>query len=135
MRLKTKKAKLSVVIPCYNEEANLKRKVLQEVYDYLKKQKYFWEVVVSDDGSTDNSLEIASDFAKKHKGFRVLKNRHGGKPWAVWKGIKAAKGEIVLFTDMDQSAPLKELGKLLPWFKKGYDIVIGSRGLTREGFL
>ena len=124
--------KLSVVIPCYNEEENLNRGVLKEVWSYLRKQKYPWEVIISDDGSSDNSLKIATEFAKKHQGFRVLKNKHGGKPWAVWKGIEAAKGEVILFTDMDQSTPIKEVEKLLPWFKKGFDIVIGSRGKTRK---
>jgi glycosyltransferase involved in cell wall biosynthesis len=123
---------LSIVIPCYNEEANLKRGVLQEVWGYLKKQKYRWEVIISDDGSSDRSLRLASSFAKSHSGFRVLKNRHGGKPWAVWKGIEAAKGDIVLFADMDQSTPIKEVEKMLPWFNKGYDVVIGSRGRVRE---
>ena len=124
--------KLSVIIPCYNEEANLKRGVLDEVWSYLKKQKYPWEVIISDDGSSDNSLKIAAEFVKKHREFRVLKNKHGGKPWAVWKGIEAAQGEIVLFADMDQSTPIKEVEKLLPWFDKGFDVVIGSRGKTRK---
>jgi len=128
----TRQPLLSIVIPCYNEEANLKRGVLDEVWSYLKKQKYPWEVIISDDGSSDNSLKMATEFAKKHRGFRVLKNRHGGKPWAVWKGIEAAKGEVILFTDMDQSTPIKEVEKLLPWFEKGFDIVIGSRGKTRK---
>ncbi len=125
---------LTIVIPCYNEEENLKTDVLKEVYDYLSKQTYSWEVLISDDGSTDNSMEIVEKFTKDHQGFDVLKNKHGGKPWAVWKGIEAAKGEIVIFTDMDQSTPIKEVEKLLPFFDKGYKVVIGSRGLKREGF-
>jgi len=128
----TRRPLLSIIIPSYNEEENLRRGVLEEVYQYLRKQKYSWEVIVSDDGSSDNSLKIATNFAQKHRGFRVLKNKHGGKPWAVWQGIKAAKGELVLFTDMDQSTPIQEVKKLLPWFKKGHEIVIGSRGKVRK---
>ncbi len=127
-----KKVYLSVVIPCYNEEANLRRGVLEEVWQFLKKQKFSWEVLVSDDGSSDKSLSLAQKFARHHPGFKVLANEHGGKPWAVWQGIRAASGEIILFTDMDQSTPLKEIKKLLPWFKRGFDIVIGSRGKTRK---
>jgi len=127
-----RKIKLSVVIPCYNEEDNLKRGALNEVWDYLSKQRYSWEVIVSDDGSSDESLALAMNFAKNHSGFRVLKNKHGGKPWAVWKGIAAARGELVLFTDMDQSTPIGEIKKLLPWFAKGFKVVIGSRGKTRR---
>ena len=85
---------LSVVIPCYNEEANLKRGVLQQVYDYLKKQKYSWEVIISDDGSTDKSKNLVETFVKKHSRFRLLKNQHGGKPYAVWQGIKRARGRL-----------------------------------------
>ena len=124
---------ISIIIPCYNEENNLKNGVLNEVYDFLKTQQFTWEVIICNDESTDNSLKIAQDFASKHKGFRVLNLPHGGKPSAVWGGIKEAKYSISLFTDMDQSTPLKELTKLLPFFDKGFDIVIGSRGVSREG--
>jgi len=130
---KNSKLFLSVVIPCYNEEANLKRGVLRQVYDYLREQKYSWEVIISDDGSSDKSKEIVETFIKKHSGFRLLKNQHGGKPYAVWQGIKRARGEIVLFADMDQSTPIGEIKKLLPFFNKGYDVVIGSRGWKRGG--
>ena len=129
-----KRIHLSVVIPCYNEEGNLKRGVLDQVNEYLKKQKYTWEAIISDDGSTDNGLKLALAFAKEHQGFRVLKNKHGGKPWAVSCGVKKAKGEYILFTDIDQSTPINQLAKLLPWTKKGYLVVIGSRGLERKDF-
>jgi len=125
---------LSVVIPCYNEENNLKRGVLDEVKNYLKKQPYLWEVIVSDDGSTDKSLEFLEKYCQKNPDFILLKNLHGGKPFAIRVGIKKAKGKIVLFTDMDQSTPIKEVEKLLPFFKKSYDVVVGSRGLERKGF-
>jgi len=124
---------LSIIIPCYNEENNLKRGVLKEVYDYIKDQKYPWEVLVCNDESTDNSLQLVKEFTKNHSGFRVLDLPHGGKPSAVWGGIKEAKYPIVLFTDMDQSTPLKEVAKLLPYFDQGFDVVIGSRGASREG--
>lgn len=130
----SKKVYLSVVIPCYNEEANLKRGVLKEVWQYLKKQKYSWEVIISDDGSSDQSLETVSSLIKNLSGFRVLKNRHGGKPWAVWQGVRAAQGKWVLFTDMDQSTPINQLEKLLRWTKKGFSAIIGSRGMERKNF-
>lgn len=125
--------KISIIIPCYNEENNLKKGVLQEVYDFLITQKFTWEVIVCNDESTDNSLKLVKNFVSKHKNFRVLDLPHGGKPSAVWGGIKEAKYSLILFTDMDQSTPLKELNKLLPHFDQGYDVVIGSRGANREG--
>ena len=124
---------LSIVIPCYNEENNIKRGVLNEVFDYLKDQKYPWEVLICNDESTDNSLKLAKEISSKLKNFRVLDLPHGGKPSAVWGGIKEAKYPVVLFTDMDQSTPLTEASKLLPFFDKGFDFVIGSRGVSREG--
>ena len=124
---------ISVVIPCYNEEKNLKNGVLDEVYKFLQTQKFQWEVIICNDESTDNSLKLVKDFVAKHKGFRILDLPHGGKPSAVWGGIQEAKYPLVLFTDMDQSTPLKEINKLIPFFDKKYDIVIGSRGVSREG--
>ncbi|MDD4785344.1 MAG: glycosyltransferase [Candidatus Shapirobacteria bacterium] len=124
---------VSIIIPCYNEENNLKNGVLNEVYDFLKSQKFIWEVIICNDESTDNSLQLVKAFVSKHKDFRVLDLPHGGKPSAVWGGIKEAKYPITLFTDMDQSTPLKELNKLLPFFDQGYNVVIGSRGVSREG--
>ena len=125
---------LSVIIPCYNEEKNLKRGVLDEVEQYLQKQGFTSEVVISDDESTDNSRQFVKDYLKKHPRFRLLENKHAGKPFAVRSGIEKASGEVVLFTDMDQSTPIKEFDKLLPFFQKGFDVVIGSRGQKREGF-
>ena len=124
---------ISIIIPCYNEENNIKNGVLSEVYDFLKIQKFEWEVIICNDESTDNSLKLVKDFVSKHQGFKILNLPHGGKPSAVWGGIKEAKYPVILFTDMDQSTPLKELTKLLPYFDDGYDVVIGSRGVSREG--
>jgi len=125
---------LSVVIPCYNEEENIKKGVLDEVRNFLEKKDFESEVIVSDDGSTDNSLSLLKKYTKKNPRFRFIENKHGGKAFAVRAGIKNAKGKIVLFTDMDQSTPISEIEKLLPFFKKSFDVVIGSRGQKREGF-
>lgn len=126
---------LSVVIPSYNETENLRRGVLGEVRDYLVKQKYSWEVIVSDDGSPETEARnLAKDFCAGNEGFRFLENEHGGKVFAVWAGVQEARGEIVLLTDMDQSAPITELSKLLPNYDQGYDVVIGSRGIERKNF-
>lgn len=123
---------LSVVIPAYNEEYNLRTGVLESVYDYLKKQKYSWEILFVDDGSTDATAKIASDFAKNAKNFVVYKEPHRGKGGTVISGVLRAKGDIILFTDADQATPIDQLEKILPKFKEGYDVVIGSRK-GREG--
>jgi dolichyl-phosphate beta-glucosyltransferase len=125
---------LSVIIPCYNETENLERGVLKEVWNYFNKQSYTWEIIVTDDGSTDKSRDLVEKYIKDLKGFRILKNPHGGKPSTLLYGIKSAKGKYVLFSDMDQSTPISEVSKLLPYSKQGYKVVIGSRGLTRKDF-
>ena len=117
----------------FNEEANLKKGVLKEVLDFLKKQKYSWEVIISDDGSTDQSLSLVKEFVKNKPAFKIVKNNHGGKAFAMRSGIKEARGEIILTTDMDQSTPLNQIKKLLPWLKRDYAVAIGSRGLVRKG--
>ena len=125
---------ISVIIPCYNEARNLERGVLDEVYQHLAGQEYAWEVIIVNDESTDRSRELIAGFIEGKPRFCLIDIPHGGKPAAVWAGIQQAAGEIVLFTDMDQSTPITELDRLLGWYDKGYDVVIGSRGMTREGF-
>jgi len=125
---------LSVIIPCYNEGMNLEKGRLEEVYIYLMNQKYNWELIIINDGSTDNSKRLIQRFMADKTQVYLLNISHGGKPVGIWKGVKAAKGDIVLFADMDQSTPIQELDNLLVWFDKGYDVVIGSRHGSREGF-
>lgn len=107
---------------------------MEQVHGFLAGQAFPWEVIIADDGSTDNSVRLIEAFTQDKKNFAVYAFPHGGKPAAVWAGIQKAQGEIVLFTDMDQSTPISELANLLPWYEQGYDVVIGSRGTSREGF-
>lgn len=129
--------KISVVIPSYNEMANLQKGTLEKVERYLERKKHNYEVIVVDDGSTDGSLEFVKDFITENKHFKLIENSHTGKAGAVSTGMLKATGDLVLFTDMDQATPITELDKLLPFVqqgaKPGYDIVIGSRKTTRRG--
>lgn len=124
---------LSVVIPCFDEMANLQKGVLDKVKSFLDKKKFRYEVLVVDDGSKDGSIEFIEEFIEDNSEFRLIKNPHMGKAGAVTTGMLQGKGEYILFTDMDQATPLHEVEKLLPFFEKGYDIVIGSRGGVRKG--
>lgn len=124
---------LSVVIPAYNEETNIRLGALDKVSLYLEKQTYSWEVIVVNDGSTDETALLTHEFIESNKGFRIVDNPHQGKAATVISGISHAKGEIVLFTDLDQATPLKEVEKILPNFASGADVVIGSRQGRREG--
>jgi glycosyltransferase involved in cell wall biosynthesis len=118
--------KLSLVIPAFNEERRLAA-TLSAVFAYLGRQTYSFEVIVSDDGSTDSTAAIAEDFARAHPELRVLRNEHHGKGYAVRAGIQAADGEIVLFSDADLSTPIEELDRFMPCFESGCEVVIGSR--------
>ena len=100
------KMMLSVVIPSYNEMGNLRKGTLTKVQKYLDKQNYDYEVIVVDDGSTDGSREFAKDFSDEEKEFRLIENSHSGKAGAVTTGMLEAKGDYILFTDMDQATPI-----------------------------
>jgi dolichyl-phosphate beta-glucosyltransferase len=127
------KIRLSIVIPSYNEMPNLRKGVLDKISHYLERQKYSYEVIIVDDGSNDGSLEFSEKFIRENKKFRVVKGKHLGKAGAVTTGMLQAKGELHLFTDMDQATPIEEVEKMLPYFSKGFDITIGSRNSNRKG--
>ncbi len=123
--------KLSVIIPGYNEAKNLNKGVLDEVYDFLKNVNFSWEVLIVDDGSSDGSVSIIKEQIKNKAGFKLIENPHGGKAITVITGLLAARGEVALFTDLDQATPITEINKFIPKFEEGFDIVIGSRAGRR----
>src|SRR6187455_619736 len=94
---------LSVVIPAYNEEINLKRGALNSVRDYLHLKKFSWEVLILDDGSKDGTVKLVEDFILHHKNFKLYKEPHRGKGGTQVAGVNYAQGEIILTLDMDQS--------------------------------
>lgn len=118
---------LSIIIPSYNELNNLKAGVLDEVVGFLKLQKFTWEVILSDDGSSDGTAEALDQLATMHHGWQVLHNPHRGKASTVSAGMLAATGQWRLFTDFDQSTPISEVAKLLEKTQHDYQVVIGSR--------
>ena len=124
---------LSVVIPSYDEMANLQKGVLDKVEHFLSKKKYYYEVIIVDDGSTDGSVDFVKKFIKDNNNFRIIENPHLGKAGAVTAGVLSSKGDYALFSDMDQATPIEEVDKLLPYFEEGYDVVIGSRRFQRKG--
>ncbi len=117
--------KLSVIIPSYNESVNLKKGVLLGVKKYLDSLKIDYEIIVVDDGSTDDSVDLVKK--AQNKNIRLIQNNHGGKANTVMTGMLIAVGDIMLFTDMDQATPINQIEKFLPEFEAGFDIVIGSR--------
>lgn len=125
---------LSIVIPCYDEMANLQKGVLDKVQHVLEKKKIAYEVIIADDGSKDGSVEFIQHYIADNPNFKLIRNPHYGKAGAVTTGMLAAKGKYRLFTDMDQATPIEEINKLLPYLESGeYDIAIGSRNTQRKG--
>lgn len=122
------KIDLSVIIPAYNEEIRLGPS-LEEVKRSLDARGSSYEVIVVDDGSNDRTVEVseASSLARAGK-IKVLSNgRNMGKGFSVKKGVEAASGEFILFSDADMSTPMDEADKLLSVLKNGFDVAIGSR--------
>lgn len=125
---------LSVILPSYNEKKNIERGALEEAYNFLKDYEKSWELILSDDASTDGTTEELKKFAKKDKRIKVLENPHKGKGPNVAAGMLAAQGQWRLFSDFDQSTPLRDVLKLLKYAGE-YDVIFGSRevsGAQRE---
>jgi len=126
------KSYLSVIIPAYNESENISRGCLLEIWEYLKKQKYSWEMIIVNDGSSDDTSNLLHQFASDKSEIKIIDNTHQGKASGVLTGGLVANGEVILFTDMDQATPISELPKLLEKTNNGFDIAIGSRS-NRKG--
>lgn len=119
---------LSLIIPAYNEGSRL-GETLRVVTAYLRQQPYSWEVLVVDDGSSDETRALAETFTIATAGstVRVIANPHRGKAYAVRSGVLAAHGKIVGFTDADLATPIETLADSIARFATGADVVIGSR--------
>lgn len=125
---------LSVIIPCYDEMANLRKGVLDRVDHFLNRKGVPYEVIIVDDGSRDGSIAFIERYISENSHFSIIKNPHFGKAGAVTTGILSATGKYRLFTDMDQATPIEEVDKLLPYLENGeYDVAIGSRSNMRQG--
>ncbi len=117
---------LSLIVPAYNEEKRLPT-TLQEINDYLESQAFSIEVLVIENGSQDNTFEIAQDFVKKHNNFSVQRTAERGKGLAVRQGMLSATGEFRMMVDADLSMPVDQIHRFLPPEQKDTDIVIASR--------
>ena len=121
---------LSIVIPAYNEADNLQSDRLQRLEECLMHEPYESEVILVDDGSLDSTADLLTQFSSRNSRFSVLRNSHRGKAHAVSTGVLAARGDYVLFMDMDQATSLEHIGEFVDILKKGEsDVVIASREL------
>ncbi len=134
----THKPKVSVIIPAFNEEDRLGR-TLTETALFISSKPYTTEIIVVDDGSSDNTIKMVMRVfndrdTRKLKNIKPYLKRHTknrGKGAAVGTGIKAASGTHILFIDADGSTPISEFDKL--YREAGmYPVVIGSRDIGEE---
>lgn len=120
---------LSVVIPAYNEAARIGVS-LRNTLDFLRDHVPSHEVIVVDDGSSDETSEVVGEMFRDQPHLRVIRyTPNRGKGHAVRTGVLSARGDYVLFTDADGSTPIEEVEKLLFHLQRGFDMVMGSRGL------
>jgi dolichyl-phosphate beta-glucosyltransferase len=121
--------RLSVVIPCYNEELRLPRTV-EQIERYLGSRGDRYELILVDDGSADGTRRVMEEAAGRNKSIRIVAlpvNR--GKGRALAEGVKGSRGDYVLVTDADLSTPIEELPKLEAALAAGAGVAIGSRAI------
>lgn len=119
----------SIIIPAYNETARIGR-ALASVTECVRARKWDAEVLVVDDGSTDDTATIIAEWSQTHPEVRLIRNpQNRGKGYSVRNGMLRSAGEIVMFTDADLSSPIEEAELLFAAIDKGADVAIGSRWL------
>jgi glycosyltransferase involved in cell wall biosynthesis len=122
----------SFIFPAYNESERLTTS-LPKALDYVAHRQFSAEIIVVNDGSTDNTAEVVRSFARMNPNIRLLENPgNRGKGYSVRNGMLNATGDIMLFSDTDLSSPITEADKLFAAIQNGADVAIGSRWLQRE---
>lgn len=117
---------LSIIIPAFNEERRIMR-TLEMIDRYFDKSGITREIIVIDDGSTDNTAGLVGAMSARIRGLNVVRyDRNRGKGYAVRTGIEKSRGKYVLFADADNSTPIEEFEKFYPLLKR-HEVVIGSR--------
>lgn len=122
--------KISVIIPAYNEEKRI-RQTLLSVNNFLAKQTLAYEIIVVNDGSRDNTKQVVLDLMPQIANLSLIDNLHNyGKGWVTKEGMLHCSGDIRIFMDADNSTKIEEINKMLPYFYKGFQIVVGSRRIS-----
>lgn len=120
---------LSIIIPAYNEAERIPL-TLVDIDRILSKAKYPYEILVVNDGSTDNTADIVRTMAGTIKNLKLIDNKiNQGKGGVVRQGMLLSKGQYRLFTDADNSTSIDHFDKMIPYFGEGYNVVIGSRAV------
>jgi glycosyltransferase involved in cell wall biosynthesis len=122
----------SIIIPAYNEARRLPR-TLGPILTFLKENAWNAEVIVVNDGSTDDTAEVVRRFAAANPVVHLIDNAvNRGKGQSIRDGVTCSNGDIILFLDADNSTPIEDAEKLLRAIEGGADIAIGSRWVDRK---
>ena len=119
--------KISIVIPIYNEEGNI-RILTEKIKETLNPITKDYEIVFVDDGSRDQSYNILKELAKKDKKIKVVKFiKNFGQTAALTSGFRAAKGDIIISMDGDLQNDPSDIPRMIEGINRGYDVVCGWR--------
>ena len=123
----TNKPYLSVVIPAYNESRRIPLTLI-DIDKHLSTVNYSYEIIVVNDGSTDDTAQVVERFMKMIPNLRLVGyDKNIGKGNAVRVGMLEAKGKYRLFMDADNSTSVDQFENMIKYFEEGYDVVICSR--------
>jgi glycosyltransferase involved in cell wall biosynthesis len=122
----------SIVLPAYNESERIAA-TLEKILAHSQQRGWKTEVIVVNDGSSDDTAQIVRGYADRNSMLRLLENPgNRGKGYSVRNGMLHAHGDILLFSDADLSSPIAEADKLFAAIAGGADVAIGSRWLKSE---
>jgi dolichyl-phosphate beta-glucosyltransferase len=124
--------KYSIILPAYNEGVRIGA-TLDNLLAYIRQRNWDAEVIVVNDGSTDDTAKIVRERAQSNPALRLIENPgNRGKGYSVRHGMLQADGDIALFSDADLSSPIEEADKLFAAIADGADVAIGSRWLNTD---
>jgi glycosyltransferase involved in cell wall biosynthesis len=127
---------LSIIVPVYNEEESLPH-LHEAIHEALDDLTIRWEIVLVDDGSTDNSLKVLENLAQADPDYvRVVSlRRNFGQTAAIAAGVDYSIGEVIVFIDADLQNDPHDIPMMLENINKGYDVVSGWRVDRQDTFL
>ena len=126
------KAKYSIVVPCFNEEATVNA-FYDAIIPVMEQTKEPFEVIFVNDGSRDKTEQILCELALKDKRVKVINfSRNFGQQAGILAGFEMAQGDAVIDIDVDLQDPVEAILPMIEKWKEGYDIVHGKR-LVRKG--
>ena len=125
--------RVTVIVPCFNEETTLVP-CLDALVAVLREAPFSWEVIVVDDGSSDDSQRLGEEYGRHEPGVRLVEHRYNmGSGQAIWTGVQHAQGEYVIYVPADGQFDHGEIPMFVDRADLGADIVIGHR-LSRDDY-